>query len=77
MIDTSTNSKKLTFDNSATYNTNVLINYSFNTHYLIEGAYGNYEIDFTIDTRPILALSTPTPGAGLVSGQYIELQVCK
>lgn len=73
MIDTSTNSKKLTFDNAAIYNTNILINYSYNTHNLIQGAYGNFEIDFTVDTRPILALSTPTPGAGLVSGQYIEL----
>ncbi|KAL4434731.1 hypothetical protein ABPG74_017151 [Tetrahymena malaccensis] len=74
-IDQSNNSATLTFDNNSAYNTAVdQITFQF-THSLISSSVGNLDLFFRINSRPILALATPNPGAGLIAGQYLQIQI--
>ncbi|EAS07561.2 hypothetical protein TTHERM_00678270 (macronuclear) [Tetrahymena thermophila SB210] len=74
-IDQSNGSATLTFDNNVALNTAVdQIKFQF-THSLISNSVGNLDLFFRINSRPILALATPNPGAGLIAGQYVQIQI--
>lgn len=67
----------LTYSNLVSLNTAVSIDLYTYTHYLIPSSVGDINISFTINKRPLLALSNPNPGVGLAAGQYIKINIRK
>ncbi|KAL4434732.1 hypothetical protein ABPG74_017152 [Tetrahymena malaccensis] len=63
----------LTFNNDEQWNTVInIISYKY-SHSLVSNSIGTFEMQFQINQRPILALSSP--GYGNVKGQYLEILV--
>ncbi|KAL4483563.1 hypothetical protein ABPG72_016844 [Tetrahymena utriculariae] len=63
----------LSFNNGEQWNTVInIISYKY-SHSLVSNSIGTFEMQFQINQRPILALSSP--GYGNVKGQYLEILV--
>ncbi|EAS07562.2 transmembrane protein, putative (macronuclear) [Tetrahymena thermophila SB210] len=63
----------LSFNNGEQWNTVInIISYKY-SHSLVSNSIGTFEMQFQINQRPILALSSP--GYGNLKGQYLEISV--